>query len=317
MLIVDGKVIETPIIEIVEKLKVHLINNKIDKLRDIERRGNLNLRITCPIHKNGQERTPSCDILLKTKSKNVVKGTVSCFGCGYKANFVKFVADCMNENYSYAKQWIIDVSEYSIAELFRDVPGLEEDEDNEIYSNIEEISLDELRGYENIHPYMFKRKLTDEIIDKFEVGYDPKTDMITFPVYFNGRCETVVKRHTRYKFFRMPKMEIKPIYGLDYITGKEVIVCEGIIDALTCWVYGREAIALLGTGSEHNYKVLNKLGLRSYILMLDNDKAGRLGVKRFKENVKNAFITDIVLPKGKDVNDLTKEEFEEYLKNSI
>ena len=79
---------------------------------------------------------------------------------------------------------------------------------------------------------MFQRKLTDEVIEKFDVGYDPETDALTFPVYVNGNCLFVAKRKVKYKQFLMPKIEPKPIYGLDYITENEVVVCESVIDAL-------------------------------------------------------------------------------------
>lgn len=113
------------------------------------------------------------------------------------------------------------------------------------------ITLDELKSYDYIHPYMFKRRLTDEIINKFDVGYDPKTQALTFPVWVDGRCLFVARRRVNYKRFDMPEIYPKPIYGLDYLTTNEVIVCESILNALTCYVYGKEAVALFGTGSDY------------------------------------------------------------------
>ena len=48
--------------------------------------------------------------------------------------------------------------------------------------------------------------------------------------------------------------------------------------------------------------------------MFDGDSAGRKGADRFKKNVKGKLLTDIHLPEGKDVNDLSKEEFLDLLK---
>lgn len=322
MLIIDNKQIDTPIEDIVLALRDELHANRIYLLENYEILTD-NIRVNCPIHPSkhtgeiGRERTPSCDILLKSKGENIPAGTVKCFGCGYRTNLIKFVADCFDTSYIKAKEWLLSNFEHSIIVNSRDVPNIDINQKEEKEIELPEISMEELKKYEYIHPYMFKRGLTDYIINKFEVGFDPETNCITFPVYVDGVSRIIVRRHVKYKYFNMPKMDKKPIYGLDYIRGKEVIVCESILDCLTAWKYGREAIALLGTGSDENYKDLNKLGIRSYILMLDNDTAGRNGVKRFKDNVTNALITDIIMPKGKDVNDLTEEEFNYLLDNAI
>ena len=314
-LIIDNKVVETPIKDLVELLRQQLAVSHIDKLNHIEYKQH-DIRITCPFHighgEGGHERTPSCDILLEDKG-DLPAGSVHCFGCGYKASFLKFVADCLDINYRKAAEWILGVSKYSLLETSRDIEDLSLLDNKNDKKEVTEVTLDELRSYDFIHPYMFERKLNDDIIEKFEVGYDPKLDALTFPVYVDGKCLFVAKRRVKFKRFDMPKLSIKPIYGLDYVRSKEVIVCESIINALTCWAYGREAIALFGTGSISNYEQLNKSDIRSYILMFDGDKAGRAGAERFKKNIKNGFISDIVLPENKDVNDLSKEEFDKLL----
>ena len=311
MLIVDNKVIETPIKDIINLLVQELAIRYIDKLDKVEYKQD-NIRVTCPIHANGHERTPSCDILMYDKG-SVSAGTVKCFGCGYKTHLVKFIADCLNKPYRYAKEWLLNVSEYSYLEDTRDIEDLDIIDKSDDVEMFPEVTLDELRRYDFIHPYMFKRKLTDDIIEKFEVGYDPDTNSLTFPVYVDGMCKFVAKRNVSTKFFYLPTMKVKPIYGLDYVTDKEVIITESVINALTCWTYGKQAIALFGTGSKDNYKVLNELNIRHYILMFDGDEAGRRGAENLKRNVQNSLITDVILPEGKDVNDLSREEFYELL----
>ncbi len=314
---VDGYRIDTSIKVILDKIKDEMRNSHTNGLDAIVDMHDNNVRVTCPFHKNGQERTPSCDILLEKKGK-LPKGTVHCFGCGYRANLIKFVADCLHLNYREAKEWLLSNTQTTFVATARDVDMLDDnEEDKEPAPVVKEVPVAELRKYDYIHDYMFERKLTYDIIHKFEVGYDPATFSLTFPVYYNGVCEMVVRRYIGRKGFHMPKVDVKPIFGLDYIdTQKDVIVCESIIDALTCWVYGRQAIALLGTGSTHNYELLNKLNIRSYTLMLDGDDGGRKGVKRFKENILHALIYTVDLPDGKDVNDLTLEEFNYYCDNS-
>ena len=314
MVIVDNKIIETPIKDIVELLRQQLFFNHIDKLDKIEYTQH-DIRCTCPIHSGGHEKTPSCDILLddKVEGNNVIipAGTVYCFGCGYRANIVKFIADCLNIKYQEASDWLISTTKYSLLENSR---NLEEIDLNDLLkkdTNIKPGAPDDLQKYMYVHKYMYKRKLTDEIIDKFQVGYDPESDALTFPVYVDGILQFVAKRKVSFKRFEMPKMKNKPVYGLDYITQtSDVIVCESVINALYLWSLGYQAIALFGTGSSYQYEVLKNSSIRSFILCFDGDEAGRNGAKKFKMVLsKYKIIETIVVPNGKDANDLTPDEF--------
>ena len=308
MIIVDNKVIETPIKDIIELLRQQLFFNKIDKLDRIEIKQN-NIRVTCPIHAGGHERTPSCDILMEDKG-DTPAGTVHCFGCGYKAGIVKFIADCLEISYLKATQWLLSISKYSLLEDTRNVDEISF-EDTPTKINWPTVPTEELLEYKDkLHDYMWQRKLTFEIVEKFDIGYDAKLDAITFPLYVNGQCVLVAKRRTKFKRFDMPKIDPKPIYGIDYLTENEVIVCESIINALTCWVYGKQAIALCGTGSTWQIEQLNKLPQRKIVLALDGDEAGRAGTKRIQKGLTDKIVTILKLPEGKDINDLSKEEFD-------
>ena len=100
----------------------------------------------------------------------------------------------------------------------------------------------------------------------------------------------------------------------------QVIVVESQINALVSYSYGFPAVALFGAGTTQNQiDELNKTNILHYILMYDNDEAGRKGASKFKKLIKkNAFITDIIMPKNKDVADCSKEEFWDILrKNNI
>lgn len=311
-IIIDGnKIVETPVSVILENVREQLRAMGINKLKDIVYRQN-NAVVTCPHHKGGMESSPACNVLLEDKD-GVNAGTVYCFACGYKANLVKFVADCFEISYRKVVEWLLGFVDYSLLSEreTRDIGDLFEDKENDnTYSELPPVTVEELRKYDYIHPYMYERKLTDEIIDKFEVGYDPDNKCITFPVYKEGVCLFVAKRSVFGKHFYMPKIHPKPLYGVDYIDSSPLIVCESIFNALTCWVYGKQAIALFGTGSKEQIEMINKLPNRSIILALDGDDAGRNGMERLKRGIKNKFVSVLKVPDGKDINDLTKEEFD-------
>ena len=308
-LMVNNRIIKTPVKDIIELLRQQCFVNHLDRLRNIEIKSN-NIRITCPFHSGGHERTPSCEILLEDKGSTPA-GTVHCFGCGYRASLVKFIANCLNISYKQATEWIFSVSNYDIIQSTRDISEIELKLDTEdVEEEIPEVSIDELKQYDYIHPYMFERKLTDNIIKKFDVGYDPKTDSLTFPVYVDGKCVFVAKRRVKYKRFDLPELKNKPIYGLDYITDNEFIICEGVIDALTCWSYGKQAVALFGTASDYQLKILNNVRQRKLVIGTDGDEAGDKAARRIAKALTNKLVTRLDIPKGKDINDLSKEEFD-------
>ena len=61
---------------------------------------------------------------------------------------------------------------------------------------------------------------------------------------------------------------------------------------------------------------LNHSPIFHYILMYDNDEAGRKGANRFKKLIRDdVLVDDIIMPYGKDVADLSKEEFLKLLKS--
>lgn len=316
MLMVDG----TPILEnemiILQRLKNELIYRGIDKLAVIKKSHN-NIQVCCPIHKDGKERKPSCGINLD-ESNGTAPGTVHCFTCGYVASFKEFVSDCFgyNDGGDYGKRWLLE-----------NFVSLELEKRQNFKLNLSRVkpeqkfvSEKELDSYRYLHPYMYKRHLTDEIIGKFDVGYDEKTKCLTFPVWDEkGRCVFVARRSVKTKFFNYPKEVNKPVYALNFISNDttQVVVCESIINALTCWTWGIPAVALIGTGSFEQYPILENSHIRKFLLALDPDEAGDKGRARLRKNVKGKMIIDLQIPEGKDVNDLTKDEFLNIMRMAI
>lgn len=180
------------------------------------------------------------------------------------------------------------------------------------------ISEDELNKYRYIHPYMYERKMTDEVIEIFDIGYDITNKALTFPIQDeNGNCLFIARRSVNYKYFNYPNSAIKPLYGIYQLKKyapkdlNEIIVCESMINCLTVWVYGKFAMALNGTGSASQLEELIKLPYRKIILALDPDEAGEKGTMRIFNKLKNyKLVTKLLIPKGKDINDLSKEEFD-------
>lgn len=312
-LIIDNHLIKRDIKEILTKLKSSIYNGK---LKSILYKGD-EVQVTCPFHKDGQETRPSCFIYVG--EGDLIWGTFHCFTCGEKGSLTKFVAECFEKNERYAKDWLKKnfteeiVEEYSIVEL--DEP-IKLNKKEEPVKCIDESILDNFKSW---HPYMNERKLTKETCERFKIKYDDKTKSIVFPVYdVNDRLIFLTRRRVDYKQFIIDKGVDKNIYLLNEVLKgnyNQVIVCESQINALLCWQWGYPAIALFGAGTtKEQMDILNKTSILHYILMYDNDPAGRKGAKRFTKYIKNTcLVTDIILPKDKDVGDLSEKEFKNLL----
>ncbi len=333
MITIGNKSIDVSVYDILIRLRQDLANQGIFKLHTIKNNGD-NIQITCPFHSNGNEKRPSAGVRATEKCGTEV-GAVNCFACGYKAQLPKFISNCfnVNDNGEFGTIWL--ETNYATDEIY-ERPKLELDKRTKPTPR-QYVSENELESYRYYHPYMYKRKLTNDIISKFDVGYDKDFileinqggkitqkhmgECLTFPTNDEfGNCLFITRRGIHNKFFHYPHNVDKPVYGLDKLPQgcKSVIVCESIINALTCYVYGYPAIALLGTGTIKQYEILKKSGIREYLLGFDGDTAGEKGANKFIENLSGfAQIKKLSIPNGKDINDLTKEEFQKILISCI
>ena len=307
-LTIRGKVIDAPIPVILTTLRSELRNGK---LRDIRDEYKDNIAITCPVHKMGVERNPSCNVYCRKDNDDLEYGKAHCFTCGFTATLPQFVATCFDEDESVGEEWLIERFGTAYSENARYLPEIV------LKTHKPKRSMNEsvLKNYDYYDDYMWRRKLTKEVVDRFRIGYDPERKAITFPVWDEtGKLVMVTSRSTVDKRFYIEKDVDKPVYLLNFIKDygiKSVYVCESQINALTLWSYGYPAVALFGTGSKYQYEILNKCPVREYILCFDGDEAGTKGRHRFIKNIrKDVLVSYKNIPSGKDVNDLSKEEFD-------
>lgn len=323
MIEIKNKEIDVSVLEVLETFReyYHQRTGRII-LKDIVDNGGENLMVTCVGHKEGNESKPSCGVL-KTEHNHRPAGTFHCFTCGYTATLPQMISDMLGHEDGgiEGEKWLISTFIENLYEG-RDKLSFDFNRTKKAVSKnyITEQELEKFRYY---HNYMWKRKLTRKVVEMFDVGYDKESRCITFPVNdLTGQCLFVARRSVDTKTFMLPKNIDKPVYGLDKVikSGQsEVIVCESVFNALTCYVYGNiPGVALFGTGSTKQYDILKSSGIRHYILAFDGDDAGDKGRKRFVEAMKDyGFISYLEIPRGKDLNDLSKDEFEALKKISI
>lgn len=314
-LIINNKIITAPIQTIVKTLRQETGNKYFKAIKnEID-----NVLVTCPYHKDGQEQHPSCRIYSNRNNPNVCYGTLHCFTCGASKQLFSVVGDCFGQSDDFGKQWLLERFGNTFYQQVQFLPQIELPQKKAQVQKLLKKFIGQKNSNEIIsqyHPYMWKRKLSKQVVDFFNVYYDVTKNTIVFPVYDqNGDFLFVTERSVIDKRFYIPNNVQKPVYALNIIKKynyTNVIVTESQINCLTCWSWGYPAICLFGTGSQHQYDILNKSGIRVYYLAFDGDSAGRKGAERFKKNINSdVIINQIRMPQNKDVNDLVKMQFDE------
>lgn len=321
MIKLQDTIIQSDTQSVLDMLKFDLAQHGVNRFHIFRNNGE-NIQTNCPFHKNGQERKPSFGV-------NGEIDRCHCFSCGWAGTIEEMISELYGyqDEGKFGKRWLI--KRFNTVEIETRPNILENfggrkngnsvslhrnsitDCNDKSGENNTFITEEELDKYRYIHPYMYFRGLTDEIIERFDIGYDKARDEITFPVRdIEGRCVFVAGRSVERKFFRLPKGIDKPIYCADKFRAgayRTAYITESFLNCLTCWKYNKPAMAMIGTGNQKQYEILNKLPVREYILAFDPDDAGRKATERFRKNVRGKIIKELVYPDNRDINDLQEE----------
>ena len=318
-IIINNNYINAPIYTILLTLKSELSNGKLAQIYD---KGDYCM-VTCPNddHSGGREQHASCTV--NYSRPEVDYGFFHCFTCGAGGPLWKFVAECLDISEELAKQWLVDNFSEGIVnsvDLLEAIPL--ESESSEIE---EPIYLDEsiLDTFESYHPYMTQRHISNEIISQFKIKYDRATKSIVFPVYdLHNKLRYLTRRSVEGKTFDLGKgLNKSIIYLLNEVINRNYtycIVAESQINALTAWSWGYPAVALFGAGTTTGQlNTLNNTDISLFILAYDPDQAGNKGAAKFIKGIgQDKMVVNLILPQGKDLNDLTKAEFDELLRKN-
>lgn len=293
--------------EVINLLKSQVVISSGISLFNSQRNSGNNLMCTCPFHKDGQERKPSFGI-------SRIDGICHCFTCGWVGSLSEMVSSVFgyDDNGQYGNRWLSrNFLSYDI-QVRSPIKIAENRKDTKQEQPVIGFTEEELDEYRYIHPYMYERGLTNEIIEKFDVGYDRNSNSITFPVYrYDKTPAFVARRSVSTKYFNYPPDVEKPVYaGERFVNGdySYAVICESIFNTLTCWKFGIPSVALLGTGSSYQYEILRKMPVRKFILALDPDDAGVRGSNKLKKFLSSyKLVTQYDIPSGKDINDLDSE----------
>ena len=301
MIQLQDTIIQVDMQDVLTVLKNELASKGLDRFKTFRLNGK-NIQTNCPFHKHGQERRPSFGI-------NIYTGQAHCFTCGWSGSIDDMISELMGhlDNGKHGRNWL--VRRFNSLEI-ENRPTIEIKKRERVVSEYEVVSEEELDKYRYIHPYMYERGLTDDIIDEFDIGYDKENDCLTFPIKnLKGDVMMIATRSVSGKFFNIPKSEYKPVYCADRFVDGDFDMCyitESFLNCLTLWKYKLPAVALMGTGSYAQRKILEALPVRHYVLALDPDDAGKRATKNLKKFLsKTKLVSEIVYQNNKeDINDL-------------
>ncbi len=197
--------------------------------------------IFCPFHNNS--RSPAGEI-------DKANGTFFCFSCHHIADLAEFVMHTSGRTYFEAARFI--KSKETESDLSAQIN--QQLVVKQMYTQYDELQIKRLSLQALDSPramrYYNGRLITEQSVQKFDLGYSEKQDMVTIPVHSpDGIPVGFVGRSVEGKDFKntpgLPKSKI--LFNLHRVkTSSKVYVVESSFDAIRLDQVGMPAIATLG-----------------------------------------------------------------------
>lgn len=174
---------------------------------------------------------------------------------------------------------------------------------------------------------LYSRGLNDDDIKYYNITGGNR---IQIPNYVKGNftdniCawewqkDKITKTNPKYLYDNRVKTS-NIVFNLHNIPeNSDIMLFEGVFNAITA---GKNAVASYGCHlSEQQLKLILLKKPKSITLAYDSDEAGQKGnlqvIKELKKAEYKGKVYYLLLPEGKDANDLGKEKFKEYLQEHI
>jgi len=282
---------------------------------DIEAEYGTDYIIFCPYHNNN--KTPAGEV-----SKD--SGLFFCFGCQTTKNLTELIMHTTGRTYFESIRYIkskeveTDLEAVVNKALYAAPDFIQYDE--LLIKRLNKQALESPRAMS----YFEGRRITQESVAKFDLGYSEKQDSVVIPMQSpDGMTIGFVARTIEGKEFKntpgLPKSKI--LFNLHRVKSSKVVyVVESSFDAIRLDQVGFPAVATLGANvSSSQMKLLEKY-FNNVVLVADNDEAGSIMADRLIEKL-GSLITVIKLDKQyKDIGDMNDDaikQLEYQFDNSI
>ena len=267
---------------------------------------------------------PFCDHHKPKLSINIDKNCFKCWVCDFRGRDIYYLVKRFG-SFNQQQEWLkltnqTDINDFEImfsGSMQKDIVEQVIDLPDEYKSLVNNNSL----SYTPVLNYLKKRGLEKEDILKWRIGYCASGEYagrVIVPSFNEkGNVNYFVARSCRDEFPRYKNPPVSRNITFNELSidwEGDVIIVEGVFDAMKAG----NAIPLLGSTLREDSVLFQKLVEHSptVYIALDADaekKASSLIQKLLSYGVE---IFKIILPKDKDVGDMTKEEFETYKSNS-
>ena len=259
--------------------------------------------IFCPFHNN--YRSPAGEV-------NKKSGIFFCFSCNKTSDLVEFVMFTSARTYFESVRFIKSKEQET---------DLEQEMTRQLHTRQEYVPYDELQ-IKRLHQqamdspractYFNGRKINQDSMVKFGLGFSENQDMVTVPVHSpDGILLGFVGRSVEGKEFKntpgLPKS--KTLFNINRVkTAEQVYVVESSFDAIRLDQVGLSAVATLGANvSGMQIELLQKY-FNNIIVIADNDEAGGNMKKRLLEKLGSRVSVIQLDNKYKDIGDMSDED---------
>ena len=258
--------------------------------------------VFCPFH--GNHRTPAGEV---DKSS----GIFFCFSCHKACDLTELIMHTSGRTYFEAARFIksketeTDISILVDNKLDKQPEFVEFDEFT--VKRLNSAALESPRAQR----YYSGRLITRASVEKFQLGYSEKQDMVTIPVHTpDGMCVGFVGRSIEGKEFKnTPKLpKSKVLFNLHRVkSSRQVYVVESSFDAIRLDQCGMPAVATLGASVNGTQIQLLQKYFNDVIVIADNDEAGSNMKDKLVEKL-GSRVTVVQLNKEyKDIGDMDDE----------
>lgn len=259
--------------------------------------------VFCPFHNN--RNTPACEI-------DKEKGLFICFACGENGTIYDIVMRTTNRSY-FEAQRIISKAAKNI-DLVSNIQKTMEPKAE--FVEFEPATIRRLHNTlldsENAKEYFRSRNISPESIDKFNLGYSDKQDMVIVPVYSHTNiCVGFVGRSVQGKAFKnstgLPRAKV--LFNMNNCKFNNIVVVESSFDAIRLSQIGVSAVATLGANISANQLALLDKYANSIIIAADSDDAGKEMTEKIYKGLPHKSIRVMPIAEGKkDIGDMTNAE---------
>jgi len=263
--------------------------------------------VFCPYHNN--YRTPS-GVIDKTL------GNFNCFSCYESRSLIELVMHLTRKNFFQATRFIDSM------EIESDIVSLMDSmlKSEPVFDPYDELLIKRLHTQAINSPramrYYEGRRISEESINKFSLGYSDNQDMVIIPMMDPAGTMFVgfVARSVEGKDFKntpkLPKSKI--LFNLHRAKKYDTVyVVESSFDAIRLDQNGVAAVATLGANVSNTQCELLVKYFNNIIVVGDNDDAGKSMQEKVLDKVGKRATLISIPSRFKDIGDMTDKDISE------